>query len=87
MPGGRGADGSVDFVQAKYFQEADGTPWLKLLLGARTRATLTGFEVERASVRTTVVTTLPRGTNHMTGTTHGTYGTIDFECVRPNAHL
>jgi len=86
-PGGPRADGSVDFVQAKYFQEADGTPWLKLLLGARTRATLTGFEVERTSIRTTVVTTLPRGTNHMTGTTHGTYGTIDFECVRPNAHL
>jgi len=86
-PGGLRADGSVDFVQAKYFQEADGTPWLKLFLGARTRAKLTGFEVERNSVRTTVVTTLPRGTKHVTGTTHGTYGTIDFECVASNAHL
>jgi len=86
-PEGPRVAGSVDFVQAKYFQEADGTPWLKLFLGVRTRARLTGFEVERTSFRTTVLTTLPRGTNHVTGTTHGTYGTIDFECVRPNAHL
>ena len=86
-PGGLRAAGTVDFVQAKYFQEADGTPWLKLFLGVRTRARLTGFEVERTSFRTTVLTTLPRGTDHVTGTTHGTYGTIDFECVRPDAHL
>lgn len=86
-PGGSRAAGSVDFVQAKYFQEADGTPWLKLFLGVRTRAKLTGFEVERTSFRTTVLTTLPRGTDHVTGTTHGTYGSIDFECARPGAHL
>ncbi len=86
-PGGPRADGPVNFVQAKYFQEADGTPWLKLFLGVRTRATLTGFEVERTSIRTTITTTLPRGTKHVTGTTHGTYGTIDFECVESNAHL
>ncbi len=86
-PEGLHPDGSIDFVQAKYFQEADGTPWLKLFLGARTRATLSGLQVERISVRTTVVTTLPRGMTHMTGTTHGTYGTIDFECGRPSASL
>ncbi len=86
-PGGARTDGSVDFVQATYFQEADGTPWLKLFLGARTRATLSGRDVERTSFRTTVLMTLPRGTNHVTGTTHGTYGTIDFKCIRPNAHL
>ncbi len=85
--GGPRTDGSVDFVQAKYFLGADGTPWLKLFLGERTRTKLTGFEVERNSVRTTILTTLPRGTNHVTGTTHGTYGTIDFECVGSNAHL
>ena len=86
-PGGARTDGSVDVVQAKYFQEADGTPWLKLFLGARTRATLSGREVERTSFRTTVLTTLPRGTDHVTGTTHGTYGAIDFKCVRSNPHL
>lgn len=86
-PEGVHPDGSVDFVQAKYFQEADGTPWLKLFIGARTRATLSGFQVERISVRTTVVTTLPKGMAHVTGTTHGTYGTIDFECGSPSASL
>jgi beta-lactamase regulating signal transducer with metallopeptidase domain len=86
-PGGLRADGSVDVVQASYFQEADGTPWLKLFLGSRTRARLTGFDVDRTSIRTTVVTTLPKGTNHVTGTTNGPYGTIDFECTRPNARL
>lgn len=86
-PGGAPTNGSVDFVQAKYFQEANGTPWLKLFLGARTRTKLTGFEVERSSVRTTILTTLPRGTNHVTGTTHGTYGTIEYECIGSNAHL
>ena len=86
-PGSLRADGSVDFVQATYFQEADGTPWLKLFLGSRTQAKLTGLDVERNSVRTTIVTTLPRGTTHVTGTTRGTYGTIDFECVGSNAHL
>ena len=77
----------VNLVQANYFQASDGTPWLKLALGERTRAKLTGFEVERTSIRTTVVTTLPKGTAHVTGTTRGTYGSIDFECGRPRAHL
>ena len=86
-PGGLRAAGTVDFIQAKYFQEADNTPWLKIFLGVRTRAKLTGFEVQRTSFRTTVLTRLPRGTNHVTGTTNGTYGTINFECVRPDAHL
>ena len=81
--GGSTTDGSVDVVRAVYFQEADGTPWLKLLLGARNRARLNGLDVERTSYRTTVVTTLPRGTTHVTGTTHGTYGSIDYECLRP----
>ncbi len=86
-PGGPRASGSVDFVQAKYFRDRDGTPWLKLFLGVRTRAKLTGFEVERTSFRTTVLTALPKGADHVTGTAQGTYGSIDFECARPNAPL
>ena len=85
--GGPTADGAADVVHAVYFQEADGTPWLKLLLGARSRARLNGLEVERTSYRTTVLTSLPRGTTYVTGTTRGTYGSIDYECVRPAPHL
>jgi hypothetical protein len=86
-PGAPPADRSLDLIQARYFREADGTPWVKFFVGERTRATLTGREVERTSVRTTVVTILPKDTDHPTGTTRGPYGSIDFECRGGNAHL
>ena len=78
-------DGAVDIVQARYFQQSDGTPWLRLLLGTRSRAILTGFEVERISYRATVVTRLPRDTDHVTGTTSGSYGAINFDCAKSGA--
>ena len=75
--------GPVSLIQSQYFQELDGTPWLRLVLGARTQVMLNGFAVERTSISTTIVTPFPRGTKRVTGTTHGVFGTVDFECIRP----
>ena len=86
-PGSPALDGQADLIQVNYFQAADGAPWLKLLFGSRTQTRVNGSTVERTSVRATVVAAAPKDTNRISGSSHGVFGSIDYECLRPNARL
>ena len=86
-PGSSGLDGQADLIQVNYFQAADGAPWLKLLFGSRTQTRVNGSTVERTSVRATVVAAAPKNANRISGSSHGVFGSIDYECLRPNARL
>lgn len=86
-PGSPGLDGQVHLVQAHYFQAADGTPWLKLLFGSRTQTRVNGFTVERTSIRATVVAEASNDGRRISGSSHGVFGSIDYECLHPNARM
>lgn len=72
----------LEMIEARYFQNADGSEALKLLLGVRVRVKLTGMDVERASVRATVITKLPAGVGSLKGAMTGLNGTLSYECRR-----
>ena len=86
-PGSPGLDGKADLVQAHYFQAADGTPWLKLLFGSRTQTRVNGFTVERTSIRATTVVAAPEDVSRISGSSHGVFGSIDYECLRFDGRL
>ena len=80
-------DGQADLIQANYFHAPDGTPWLKLQFGSRSRTRQNGYDVERTSVRATVVAAVPKDASRIAGSSQGVFGTVDYECLRPAARL
>jgi beta-lactamase regulating signal transducer with metallopeptidase domain len=90
-PWGRGNFAWLNLVRAKFFRKADGTAWLTFSLGTRTPVDLpirvTGTEIEFTGDGNTIYTMLPKGSNHLTGTTQSPYGTIDVACGGSDAHL
>jgi hypothetical protein len=73
-----------------HLQAADGTPWLKLLFGSRPQTQLNGFTIERTSVRATVAAAAAaaaKDASRISGTSHGVFGSLNYECLRPNARL
>ena len=89
--GGRYEPNWLNMVKARFFREADGRPWLALDISGQAAiaspVTVKGNEVEFTSSRNTVFTVLPKGMNHLTGTTQRPYGTVDIACGGSNAHL
>lgn len=70
----------LELIDARYLRSADGTEALRFLLGVRARVRLTGMDVERTSVRATVVARLRDGTSHLSGETTGLTGTLNYRC-------
>lgn len=81
----------LNLVSAKFIRNSDGTPSLTFQVGGRTPVNLpvkmTGGGVEFIGLQATTFKVLPRGANHLTGTTQRPYGTIDLACGGSNSHL
>ena len=84
-------DSGLNLIRAKFFQDANGTPWLTFFPGGQTPVTqpvmVTHGEDKLTALNDVVFTMVPRSARHLDGFIKRSYGTIDFDCGTSDAHL
>ena len=84
-------DDGLNLVRAKFFQDANGTPWLTFFPGGQTpviQPVMVTHGEDKLTARSDIVFTMvPRSARHLDGFIKRSYGTIDFDCGGSDAHL